>query len=291
MKKFVALITLLTFLFVLTACSKEEENSTQKTFTSSIATQTDKEETEVESNEKPAPEIFEESSKEAIDVASTESQTSNKKDKSTGWTDLAKVDSVDDMEDLITEEFEGTVEKLTKEWEELSSSITTFDEYCENVDKVEAFYNKINTTAEKMSVRMYEYSLRYAEIIVDSDDSTDDMYDEFDEIYDCVYDGAGEILYDDIYDGILEDMYDTLYDDVLDDSDDADSYSEWSDVHSDEYDFWSDTRSDVYDFWSDARSDIYDFWSDVRGDLWDDDLVKTEKTIKDFKEDVEKLSE
>ena len=56
----------------------------------------------------------------------------------------------------------------------------------------------------------------------------DTKYDELEELYNRIYDDAGNEIYDGIYDGILEDMYDDFYDGLLDDAYDNEEYSEYS---------------------------------------------------------------
>ena len=199
-----------------------------------------------------------------------------------------------DLDDIVIKDVEDTVAALNAEYEGLKAEIDTYSKYLSNTDKMEAFYAKIQDTNYSLCVRMYEYSLDYAESIVNSDMSNDDKYDELEELYDNIYDDAGNEIYDSIYDGILEDMYDDFYDGLLDDAYDNEEYSEyseWSDARSDEYEWWSDTRSQVYEDWSDMRSDIYDLYSDLRSSIWDDDIDEAKEIIEDFREDVEKLKE
>ena len=179
---------------------------------------------------------------------------------------------------------------MKAEYEKIISDIDTYEKYLENTDKVEAFYKQIYEDTKQLCMRMREYSLNYAETIMASDKSNDDKYKDFEKLYDCIYDDAGDDIYDEIYDGILDDLYDDFYDGILDDAyDNGVPYDEWSDARSDEYDWWSDARSDVYDEWSDFRSDVYDFWSDMRSELWDDDVERAKEKIEDFQEDIEKL--
>jgi len=197
-----------------------------------------------------------------------------------------------DLDDIVIKDVEDTVTALNVEYEGLKAEIDTYAKYLSNTDKMEAFYAKIQDTNYSLCVRMYEYSLDYAEGIVNSDMSNDDKYDELEELYDSIYDDAGNEMYDGIYDGILDDMYEDFYDGLLDDAYDNEEYSEyseWSDARSDEYEWWSDTRSNVYEDWSDMRSDIYEFQSDLRGELWNDEIDKALEKIEDFREDVEKL--
>ena len=201
--------------------------------------------------------------------------------------------SSNDLDDIVIKDVEDTVAALNAEYEGLKAEIDTYAKYLDNTDKMEAFYAKIRDTNYSLCVRMYEYSLDYAESIVNSDMTNDDKYDELEELYNRIYDDAGNEIYDGIYDGILEDMYDDFYDGLLDDAYDNEEYSEyseWYDARSNEYEWWYDTRSDVYEDWYDMRSDIYEFQSDLRGELWSDDIDKAHKKIEDFREDIEKLN-
>lgn len=197
-----------------------------------------------------------------------------------------------DLDDIVIKDVEDTVAALNTEYEGLKAEIDTYSKYLSNADKMKDFYAKIQGTNYSLCVRMYEYSLDYAESIVNSDMSNDEKYDELEELYDSIYDDAGNEIYDGIYDGILEDMYDDFYDGLLDDAYDNEEYSEyseWSNARSDEYEWWSDTRSNLYEDWSDMRSDIYEFQSDLKSELWSDDIDKALEKIEDFREDVEKL--
>lgn len=195
-------------------------------------------------------------------------------------------------EDIAVKNVEDTVSSLLSEYEGLKTETDTYAKYLDNADKMESFYETIRLTNYDLCVKMYEYSLDYAESVVNSDMSNDDKYDALEELYDGIYEDAGDEIYDSIYDGILEDMYDDFYDGLLSDAYDNEEYSEyeeWSDARSDEYEWWSDTRSEVYEDWSDMRSDIYEFYSDLRSSVWNDDIEKANEIIEDFREDTEKL--
>lgn len=196
----------------------------------------------------------------------------------------------EELDEVVSTDVENTISAIKSEYEKLVADIDTYEKYLENTDKVEAFYEQICEDTKYLCIRMREYSLNYAEAIMVSDKSNNDKYKDFKELYDCIYDDAGDDIYDDIYDGILDDIYDDFYNGILDDAyDNGAPYGEWSDARSDEYDWWSDARSDVYDEWSDFRSDVYDFWSDMRSELWDDDIERAEKKIADFRKDIEKI--
>ena len=222
-------------------------------------------------------------STENTDIAS-DSQIENENPK-----DLSSVNSLEELEEIISTDFEDTISALSTDFESLQTEIDTYDKYLENTDKIEAFYNTIKEKSSLLCNNMYEYALKYAEIIMASDKSNDDKYDDFDDLRDCIYEDAADEINDEIYNGILDDMHDTFYNGILDDAHDNAPYDEWYDARSDEYDWWYDTRSDVYDNRYDARSDIYDFCSDMRSELWNDDVDKANEKLQDFKSDVEKM--
>ena len=174
---------------------------------------------------------------------------------------------------------------------ELNSGIDSYEKYKRNTDKIEKFYGKVLEETHGICMRLYVYSLEYARYIMDSDKSFGEKYDDFEELYDTVYEDAGDDIYDAIYDGILDEMYDAFYDGILSDSYDEVAYGEWYEANTDAYDIWSDTKSDVYDEWSDMKSDIYDFWVDMREEMWDKDQERAEKKYNDFLEDTKKIAE
>lgn len=230
------------------------------------------------------------SSSEITEKAKPESKTGTSKEENTEASSLI---SSDDFCNIVIKDVEDTVEALNAEYEGLKSEINTYSKYLSNTDKMEAFYTKIQDINFSLCMKMYEYSLDYAESVINSDMSNDDKYDELEELYDSIYDDAGNEIYDGIYDGILEDMYDDFYDGLLDeayDNKEYSEYSEWSDARSDEYEWWSDTRSNVYEDWSDMRSDIYEFQLDLRGEIWSDDIDKALGEIEGFRKDIEKIN-
>lgn len=223
-------------------------------------------------------------SEDTHDSKDTPETKNNTGDKAAKQTDLKGLD------ETVSTDVDNTISAMKAEYEKIISDIDTYEKYLENADKVEAFYKQIYEDTKQLCMRMREYSLNYAETIMASDKSNDDKYKDFEKLYDCIYDDAGDDIYDEIYDGILDDLYDDFYDGILDDAyDNGVPYDEWSDARSDEYDWWSDARSDVYDEWSDFRSDVYDFWSDMRSELWDDDIERAEEKIADFRKDIEKI--
>ena len=206
----------------------------------------------------------------------------------TGDDDSSSSVSYSDIESKIETEVETTLSALTAEWEVLSAGIDSYETYMAKAAEIEAFYEKVNSTSATLCLNMCSYSIEYAEAILASGKSTDDMYSDMSELYDAIYDEACDDIYDGIYDGLLDDMYDILYNGALKDRPDGVEYKDWSEPRSNEYKQWSDTRSDAYEQWSDARSDIYDFWSDLRSKLWGDDMDGAKDEVADFRKDIEK---
>lgn len=197
----------------------------------------------------------------------------------------------EELETKIQQDTENTVSALSEEWETLKSEVDTYEKYLENMDLVEAFYEKIYDETELLAIRLREYCLIYAKLIVGSDMSYDDMYDELESIHDSLYEDAGEVIHDDIYDGILDEMYEYYYDGILDDAYEDAEYSEWSDARSEEYGWWSDARSDVYGEYSDYRSDSYGLYSDLRGEIYSEDMEDALDDIEDFEKDIQKMKD
>ena len=207
----------------------------------------------------------------------------------TGDREITQI-GTEELDEVVTVDIENTVASIKTEYEKLVMEIDTYDKYLENTEKMEAFYKLVCEENRLLCIRMREYSAAYAKEIMASDKSNDEKYDDLEELYDCIYDDAGDDIFDEIYDNILDDIFDDFYDGLLDDAyDNGAPYAEWSDARSDEYHRWSDARSDVYSDWSDFRSDVYGFWSDMRSALWKDDIEKAEKEIEDFQADIEKL--
>ena len=219
-----------------------------------------------------------EESKESDESSEIEETSASSVDKPSADTS----DIVDNLDDIVSKDVEEAIAELTTEYEQLKSDVDSYAKYLENTDKIEAFYAKALDINNSLCVRMYGYALEYAEAIVNSGDSSKDIYKDLEEIYEIIYDDNGQDMYDVFYDGILADAYD---------NEEYSDYTEWSDARSDEYKWWSDTRSDVYEDWSDMRSDIYDFYSDVRSEIYDDDFERAQKKIGDFREDYEKIKQ
>lgn len=199
------------------------------------------------------------------------------------------VGTIEELQALVEQDVENTAADLRTDYESLLAEVDTYDKYVENIDQVEEFYGEVYNETREICIRMREYSICYAEIVIDSNASNEDKYDLMGEMYDCIYDDACGDIYDAIYEDLLGDVYDTLYDEIVGDGYDSAPYDEWYDTASDAYDMWSDCLSDVYDEWSDALSDIYGFYSDVYGEMWDADIAGAREEIDEFNEDIEDL--
>ena len=195
-----------------------------------------------------------------------------------------------DFEDIIKKDIKDTIDQREAEYNELVSTIDSFDSYTNDFEKVEAFYNKTVESHNELCKRMMNYTLEWAQDITSSRDSFYDKYDQMEDIYDVIYDDGGDDIYDGVYDGVLEDLYDDFYDGIIDDAYDTVDYSIWSKVRSQEYSLWSDARSETYEQWSDYRSDVYDFYSRIRSALYEEETDRVEKEIEKFKTKVDKLN-
>lgn len=199
------------------------------------------------------------------------------------------ISTVEELEEMVNKDVADTVASLRVDYDELAAEIDTYEKYRENIALVKEFYAEVNEVTKELCLRMREYGICYAKIVVHMDGTYEEKYDAFSEMYDCIYDDACGDIYDAIYDDLLGDVYDLIYDGVVSDGYDLEAYKIWSDVSSEAYDMWSDSLSNVYDEWSDALSDIYDFWSDVLSALLDDDTEEVEEEITKFEEKVKSL--
>lgn len=202
-----------------------------------------------------------------------------------------KASTIDELNELVPQEIDSRVVALNEKYEKLQTEIDTYDKYIANKEKMTDYYASVYNDMQDTCIRMREYCVKYSQIILESDKANDEKYDDLEEMYDVVYDDAGEDIYDEFYDGVLEDIYDVYYDGILDEAYDTVEYEEWSNARSEEYENWSDTRSDTYELWSDFRSEVYEFWSDLRSEFWDDDLESAKDKIQDFQNDIVELKE
>ncbi len=203
--------------------------------------------------------------------------------------EIDKDQTIEELKTSLLAEVENKISMLESEWDSLKNEINTYEKYVKNVDNVEDFYKKIETTTEEISIRLYEYSFIYAEKMLSSKKSHYDIYDDLKDIHDDIYEDARDEIHDRIYEDLLEDMEDTFYNGIIKDAEDDEEYSDWYDIRSDEYSMWYDTRSEVYEIYYDAGSDIYGFYYDLTSDVYADDMADANDTLNDFKEDIEDM--
>lgn len=199
--------------------------------------------------------------------------------------------TLEELNELVPQEIDVRVSALNEQYEKLQAEIDTYDKYIENQERIKDYYSSVYQDMQDICIRMREYCVKYAQIILESEKANDEKYDDLEDMYDVVYEDAGEDIYDEYYDGVLEDIYDVYYDGILDDAYDTVEYQEWSNARSEEYERWSDARSSAYECWSDFRSEVYEFWSDMRSEFWDDDIERVQEKIQDFQDDILQLKE
>ena len=209
------------------------------------------------------------------------------------YSDLSETEELTPTEKIAADaekEVENTISKLENAWENIEKEIDTYDKYKSNMKKVNAIYEGTLKEMRLLGIRLREYSVLYAEAILNTDDTYKNKYDDLKSINRNIYDGAVKDMYD-IYDNVLDDAYDVFYDGVVDDAYDDLDYDEWVDVHSDAYDQWVDTRSDAYDIYVETRSDVYEFVVDLRSEVYSQNDDGIEKVIKSYKKDILKMKE
>lgn len=202
---------------------------------------------------------------------------------------ISGADSVEELELIIIKYVEDETTDLNTQLTKLMESVNTYDKYLEKIDEVEAFYEEVCNTSELISIRIREYSVEYAEMLIESDSSTTDLYNDFGDMYDFIDDEVADKFYDGILDGIIEDLKDAFYDGVIYDGMNSVSYSEWYEICSEDYALWYDTGSDCYEYCSDMLSDVYSFIANVQIEVLQGDIDGAKEEIADFKEDIEKL--
>lgn len=161
---------------------------------------------------------------------------------------IKEAKTLEEVEGIVSTDVESTINELNTEWEKLKEEVNTYNVYLNEVEKVETYYDKIQSTTEQLCIRLYAYSANCAELILSSSKEYKDKYDDLEMINDIIYENAREEINDRIYDGILKDMEDTFYDGIIKDAEDNVPYSDWYDTRSNEYEIWYDTRSEVNAF-------------------------------------------
>lgn len=198
-------------------------------------------------------------------------------------------DTVEELDLIVERDTYTTITNLETEKDTLISSFNSYDDYIANEQLIKEYYEKALAESNQLSFRLQAYATNYANIILNSDNTPKEKYEEAKIIKEIIYEDAFGEIRKEIYDDIFKDLKDAFYDGIIKDAKKSLEYKDWSDIRSDAYELWSDTRSDLYDDWSDSRSDVYDFWSDLRSDLYDEDLEDAQKTTTDFQGDVSKL--
>ena len=196
---------------------------------------------------------------------------------------------LDELEGLVLADVDKTVNALKKDYEELLSEVDTYEKYVKNVELVEGFYENVSTETNSLCIRLREYSIDFSNMILNSDKSSGEKYNDWNILYECVYENAGNKIFDEIYNGILTDAFEDLYGGILTDGYADAEYNEWFAVTSAEYKMWSDTGSEVYNEWSDCLSDIFAFWSSASAEILLDDIDGAWEDVNEFAEDIEKL--
>lgn len=222
----------------------------------------------------------------AVDAQSEKKETNTESEEG-----AIQATTLEELSELVSQEMDARVAALNEKYEKIQAEIDTYDKYIENQEKIEDYYSSVYHDMQDTCIRMREYCVKYVQVILESEKENDEKYDDLEEMYDVIYEDAGEDIYDEFYDGVLEDIYDVYYDGILDDAYDAVAYKEWSEARSEEYERWSDARSAAYECWSDFRSEVYEFWSDMRSEFWDDDIDRAQEKIQDFQDDILQLKE
>ncbi len=95
--------------------------------------------------------------------------------------------TIDEIEEMAIKDVEDTKEKLESERDALSEEIKDFDAYTKNIDKVKAYYEDALKQTELLSIRLREYTYKYAELIMNEDVSYKVKYKDLSGIYEYIY--------------------------------------------------------------------------------------------------------
>lgn len=204
-------------------------------------------------------------------------------------TTLRTANNVEELEDVVDTHVSECVQALKNEWKSLSNDINNFDKFTKNIDTIEGFHTHIEDSSSQIFVMICNYGVLYSELILKSNSSEKDMYKDFEDFKNCIYEDACELVKEEIYEDLLEEIKDYYYEGIIKDEKDNIEYSDWSDARGDSYSWWSDARSEVYESWSDTRNDLYDFYSNIRSKLYSKDINKANKELQDFKNKVSKM--
>lgn len=193
------------------------------------------------------------------------------------------VGALGELTDAAAGDTEKVVAALEEEYAGLIAEIDTYEKYLESVGRVWDFYDKVSKTDAALYMRMYEYSLTYAESAVEagaSDEKLDMLYDNM-----C---GMSDKIYGGVYEGILSDMFDDIFAGVLDKADEV-AYTGWADVCNAEIDRWDETSTAVFEAYSEFRTDVYDLCADLKRAIRDNDVDTAEKKIQKLRDKVDKM--
>lgn len=189
----------------------------------------------------------------------------------------------------IEDDVEKTVSSLVSEGEALMAKVDTYSKYKSSVSEIHSFYSKVYSETNELCIRLREYSIEMAKLILGSPGDNEDKCDDLDEIRECISEDAGDRIYEDIYDGLMRDFDKAFYRGILSEVFTTDTYDEVSKYLADEYDIHTEITTDVYKAEFDMDSDVFDFYLELRETILDDDMEEYVKEIKDFENDIAKL--
>lgn len=199
-------------------------------------------------------------------------------------------DDLDSIENKAISDAENTVEKLKDSNEKIKAKINSYELYKQNIEVIEEYYESVVEEQKNLGIRLREYSVEYANLILKSDKSKYEKYDDLDGIVKGIYEDACDEE-ENIYEDITDDLEDAFYSGVINDAQDNVDYGEWSKLGSDEYKNISSLRSELYGDLSDTRSDIYKFYSRLGSEIYGGDYERAEKEVNRFSEKINKMKE
>ena len=102
--------------------------------------------------------------------------------------------SAEEFETAVTKDVESAIASLAAEYETLAADINSYDKYVNNIEAVETFYVKALEDTDNLGVKLRQYCIDYAENVFASDRTNGQKYDDFEVMYDVVYEDARDAV-------------------------------------------------------------------------------------------------
>lgn len=156
--------------------------------------------------------------------------------------------TLETIDEAIEKDYTSKIETLCSEGESLLSEITSYEDYFNNVDKVQAFYEKIVTETEILCRMLQEYAALYTELIINSNLEDEEKAAAMEGVYTIVYKNAYDAIDSQLYRGLLDELTNTFLNGILKSMPEDAWADEYHYLVADEKLWNEDARDDVYYF-------------------------------------------